>query len=186
MAGVEREPNLILIGLRGSGKSTLARALARRQGRIAIDLDDLTPGYLGCATVGEAWNLHGQGAFREAEFQALSQALAANMGAVIALGGGAPTAPGAADLIEAAIREGRAVVVYLRDTPRTLADRLRALPKGPGPSRPSLTGADPIDEIAAVFAQRDPLYSRLATRTLNDSDSLESVLDALADWPKWV
>jgi len=183
---VRPEPNLLLIGLRGSGKSTLAKALARRQRRSAIDLDDLTPIILGCATVAEAWSAHGQDAFRGAEFRALSQSLASNTGAVIALGGGTPTAPAAADLIESAAREGRAVVVYLRDSPQALADRLRSLPKGPGPSRPSLTGVDPLDEIAVVFAQRDPLYSRLATRTLNDPDSLESVLDALADWPKWV
>lgn len=179
------EPNLLLIGLRGSGKTTVARALALRQHRAFFDLDEITPTLLGCASVAEAWASRGEPAFREAESRALAQTLGAHHGAIIALGGGAPTAPGAAELIEREAQAGRARVVYLRCTPELLAARLRSIPGGPGPSRPSLTGADPIDEIATVFAQRDPLYQRLATRTLENLATLDDALAALEDWNRW-
>lgn len=179
------EPNLLLIGLRGSGKSTIARALALRQHRAFFDLDEITPTLLGCTSVSDAWRSHGEPAFREAETRALRQTLSANQGAIIALGGGAPTAPGAADLIEREARAGRARVVYLRCTPELLAQRLRSIPGGPGASRPSLTGADPIEEIGVIHAQRDPLYQRLATRTIENLASLEEALAALNDWTRW-
>ncbi len=179
------EPNLLLIGLRGSGKSTIARALALREHRAFFDLDEITPTMLGCTSVEEVWNAHGEAAFREAETRALTQTLATNSGAVIALGGGAPTAPGAAELIARETRNGRARVAYLRCEPAVLARRLRSIPGGPGPSRPSLTGADPIDEIATIYAQRDPLYQSLATRTLENLSTLDEALDALSNWKKW-
>lgn len=179
------EPNLLLIGLRGSGKSTVARALALRQHRAFFDLDEITPTLLGCTSVADAWSSHGEAAFRGAESRALSQTLGAQRGAIIALGGGGPTAPGAAELIERETRAGRARVVYLRCSPELLAQRLRSIPGGPGASRPSLTGADPIEEIATIYAQRDPLYQRLATRTLDDIATLEQALDALDGWARW-
>ncbi|HBS28645.1 MAG TPA: hypothetical protein DEB06_04140, partial [Phycisphaerales bacterium] len=53
---------------------------------------------------------------------------------------------------------------------------------GAGANRPSLTGADPIDEIAQVFAQRDALYRRLATRTLEGLTTIEDALAQLRGW----
>lgn len=185
LSPVSEEPNLLLIGLRGSGKSTLGRALALRQSRGFIDLDDVTPGVAGCASVAELWRQRGEAGFREAELRALTQTLASRRGDVIALGGGAPTAPGAADLLRREVAAGRARIVYLRCSAEELAARLRALSGGPGADRPSLTGADPIDEIPAVLAQRDDLYRSLATRTLESAHSLAEALAALEDWTRW-
>lgn len=149
-------PHLVLMGLRGSGKTTLGALAAARLGLPFVDLDDRTRALLGAASVAEAWRTRGEPAFREAEARALAAALAGPV-SVIALGGGTPTAPGAADLL----RQGRANIVYLRADASTLRARLASTIDSDA-NRPSLTGGDPLREIEAVLAQRDPLYIGLA------------------------
>lgn len=150
--------NILLIGLRGSGKSTLARLLGDALKRPTLDLDDHTPRFLNETVVADAFTKHGEAAFRAAETRALAEALK-TPAQVVALGGGTPTAPGAADLIRAEQRAQRALVVYLRADARTLRDRLA---KADNAHRPSLTGKGVLDEIEEVLAQRDPLYAALA------------------------
>ena len=150
--------NLILIGLRGSGKTTVGRLVAERLGRTFIDLDDVVAAAMGAPTVAEAWKSHGEPAFREAETTALSDMLKKG-GQVIALGGGTPTAPGAADLLRAQRSAGRVKIVYLAASARALRSRLSGTDMS---ARPSLTGADPLTEIDAVLKQRDPIYRGVA------------------------
>ncbi len=154
--------NLLLIGLRGSGKTTVGRLVAARLGWGFVDLDDVTLTYFAEKTIAEVWRRHGEAEFRLAELGALAKTLKAD-GQVVALGGGTPTAPGADEVIRRAKRggAGRAFVVYLRADEAALRTRLRAT-SGSGTNRPSLTGGDPVEEIPAVLAARDPLYRRLA------------------------
>jgi shikimate kinase len=152
----------LLIGLRGSGKSTLGAAASRRLGVPFLDLDDLTREVLGAASVSEAWNNVGERKFREAEMVALRRALATDA-RIIALGGGTPTAPGAAAIIEKERQAGHLRVIYLRATAATLRERLR----GKMHDRPSLTGDDPLAEIEKVLEARDPVYVALADEVLN-------------------
>lgn len=167
---------LILMGLRGSGKSTIGRAMAEHRGVTFADLDDATPAVLGCATVAHAWARHGEAAFRRAEVAALEAVLRRGV-EVLALGGGTPTAPGAAEALRRA-RQAGASLVYLRAQPTVLRSRL----EGSGLAhRPSLTGADPLDEIEEVFQARDPLYLGLADRVVEtDEMDAERVLRALS------
>jgi len=167
--------HLILMGLRGSGKTTLGRSLAARLQLPFIDLDARTRALLGVATVRQAFDTRGEPAFREAETQALRAALG-EPPAVIALGGGTPTAPGAAELLREAIEDSRAHLVYLRAQPATLRARLAR----DDPDRPSLTGADALDEMDAVSAARDPGYRELATAILEtDEMKPDEILDAI-------
>lgn len=152
------QPTIVLIGLRGAGKTTVARVLATRLGLTAVDLDDRTPKYAGEASVADVFSRKGEPAFREAETRALADALS-EPGIVLALGGGTPTAPGAADLLTAARVAGRAWIAYLRADAPTLAARLRSADNA---HRPSLTGAGVVEEVAALLAARDSLYREVA------------------------
>lgn len=171
--------NLLLIGLRGAGKSTVGPALAERIGASFVDLDGESARVLGCTTVADAWRTHGQEAFRRAEATALRQALRRNR-RVLALGGGTPTAPGAREAIEAAQRLGKARVAYLRCAPAELRARLAG--SGAGADRPSITGADPLEEIEAVFARRDPIYTALADLVVDSEPDRARVVETLAAW----
>ncbi len=158
--------HIVLMGLRGSGKSTLARALAHALAVPAIDLDDAVAHAAGAAGPGAAFRALGQARFRDLESALLTEHLA-RPPFVLALGGGTPTAPGAATALERAARAG-ALVVYLRATPATLRSRLAGTDLA---ARPSLTGAGVVEEIEAVFAARDPVYRGLAGLVL-ESDGL--------------
>lgn len=152
---------IILIGLRGSGKTTLGRQLAIELRMPFVDLDDHTPGELGESDVRTAFSRFGEAAFRRAERAALERVLGERP-CVLALGGGTPTAPGAAELLDQASRGG-AAVVYLRATAATLRARLERMDNT---HRPSLTGAGVLNEIDVVLAARDGLYRSLARYTV--------------------
>jgi shikimate kinase len=162
---------LILIGLRASGKTTLGKLLAEHTGRPFTDLDDLTAAGLGCGTASEALRVHGAEAFRAAELEALRRFFpTAQRDHILALGGGTPTIPDAAAMLRPH------TLIYLRAQPRTLQERLRADSR----ARPSLTGGDAVEEVPAIFAQRDALYRSLAGHIV-DTDTMiaENVLAAL-------
>lgn len=159
--------NVVLIGLRGSGKTAVGRALAEATGRTFVDLDDLSPRVLGHASVGEAWSACGEERFRQAEVRALADVLARS-DQIIALGGGTPMAPGAADLLAAHRARGAVVIVYLACAPEVLRDRLR---RADNRHRPPLLGVDPVAEVEAVCARRDPVYRALADVVVATDDT---------------
>lgn len=164
--------HVILMGLRGSGKSTLGARVAMDLGLPFQDLDDLSARILGCERVRDAFARHGEPIFRHAERAALRQALA-EPAHVIALGGGTPTAPGAADLLRAAAGRG-SLLVYLRASAPCLRARMEVEDNA---DRPSLTGIGVLDEIPEILARRDPLYRDLAGEIL-EIDGMD--LDACA------
>ncbi len=194
---------LVLIGLRGSGKTSIARLLAQRRGAPWIDLDDLTPTFVEldppASSVRDAWERAGEAAFRDAEVRALTDLLSESPAAcphparIIALGGGTPTAkrlPGptphapiatSGASAESLLRDARdrdAIrIIYLRASPGVLRARLEASDHA---SRPSLTGANFLDEIPRIYARRDPLYAAIADQTVDVDDlSPEEVCDAI-------
>ena len=169
------------MGLRGSGKSTLARAIGEHAGVASSDLDPMVLDRLGVSTVHEAWEGAGEPAFREAETSVLRDVLDGDQRCVLALGGGTPTAPGAADLLRDAMDRGLCTLVYLRLLPEQLRERLSAH----DPDWPSLTGAasgdDPLDEIREVFAARDPPYRSLAQHEYAPIYSIDQDARAILD-----
>lgn len=162
---MEGTPFILLIGLRGSGKSTIGRRLSEMTGRAFVDLDDLALARSGWSSIAEIWRREGERAFRALEVAALRETLARGDGAVVALGGGTPTAVGAEGLLRDARERGAAVIVYLRAAPSTLRARL-AREGGADERRPSLTGGDPLEEIERVHGERDGLYRSLADHVL--------------------
>ena len=121
------------------------------------DLDDRTARLVGATTAGEALRGVGEVAFRAAEATALASVLSEHP-RVLALGGGTPTAPGAAEMISRAREERRVFVVFLDPPLDVLANRLRA----EAGDRPSLTGRGVVEEIEELAAKRRPLYAALA------------------------
>ncbi|MCH9058908.1 MAG: shikimate kinase [Planctomycetes bacterium] len=163
------ERTVLLMGLRGSGKSTIGREFAAASGRTFIDLDELTLVRLGTESVAEAWARFGESAFRAAERDELDRVLRSRPSgrAVVALGGGTPTAPGADDLIRGAVASGRVSALYLRAQPDTLRARLAGSDHS---DRPSLTGAGTLAEVEQVFNARDGLYREIASSVIETDD----------------
>jgi shikimate kinase len=162
------------MGLRGSGKTTVGRLLADRLDLDFTDLDDVVAERLGCATVAEAWHAFGQERFRIEESAALRHRLGRR--GVLALGGGTPTAPGAAESLRDATDSRVTRLIYLRALPAVLRDRLRMTDIA---SRPSITGGAPLDEIDKVFGQRDGLFEKLATQVIDAGQRPVEVVDQL-------
>ncbi len=178
---------IALMGLRGSGKSTLGAMLAHRLGRPFIDLDDVTAATLReahgldpASTIGDMFQSLGEPAFREAEAAALRGLLdAGEPTLILALGGGTPTAPGAAKAMQAAKETGRLRIVWLHLPPETLAARIESDDLS---NRPALMGADPVSEMHAVYEARRACFESLASETIElDGLTIDQAMDLLID-----
>ncbi len=168
---------LALVGPRCAGKSTLARVAAARFGLPALDLDELLlaerafdEAATGADSAGALLAAVGEPAFRARESAALARLVDAASPCVLATGGGAVVAPAN----RALLRE-RFLVAFLDAPAAVLAARLRA---DPAP-RPSLTGADPAEELERVLAERRSSYEEVADLTLDAAASPPALAAAL-------
>jgi shikimate kinase len=151
-------PRAVLIGLPGTGKTTTGKCLARRLGVAFADSDQLVESRAG-RNVSEIFAASGEPAFRAAEAEAITAALAGFDG-VLALGGGAILAASTRRALSAAA----VPVVLLRARHATLVRRV-----GPAVERPLLAG-DPPARLAQLAAERGPLYRQVATLVV-DTDA---------------
>jgi len=141
---------VVLLGYMTSGKSTVGQALARRLEWDFLDFDVEIEHRAG-ATVREVIAERGEEAFREME-AALTEEVAELPGVVLAPGGGWITRPERLDRLGA-----RTLSVWLRVSVEETVRRLNA----DGIDRPFRGHPDPRALIAAMIAEREPLY-RLA------------------------
>ncbi|MEW6070972.1 MAG: shikimate kinase [Planctomycetota bacterium] len=159
-----------LVGLRCTGKTSVGRSLAVRLGRPFVDLDERTAARGRAAgwtapAAGDLLAAAGLAEFRRLEADALDEvldaALAAGEPIVLATGGG---------VVETPRCRGRlardAVVAWLTAGVEELGRRLRSDPT----ARPSLTGADPVAELAVLLKRRAPLFREVATWTIDCGD----------------
>ena len=152
---------VVLIGPRASGKTSVGRLLAERWGVPFSDSDAVVEISAG-RTVAE---LLADGELRRWERDIFPGLLGKGEG-VVALGGGAVLWDGLA----AAVRGW--AVVWLDADPAVLGDRIRHDPV----ERPSLTGAEPAEEVAQVMRERRPFYDALADLHIDTSrDDLETI-----------
>ena len=154
-----------LVGPRCSGKTSVGRVLARTVHWPFVDLDDEIAAAHAAARgieripgVGEVFAEIGEPAFRELEERVLRERIARGGPIVMACGGGVVESRAARELLAS-----RASCVWLRISATELARRMRADPT----PRPSLTGADPVEEIATVLERREPLYAEVASITVD-------------------
>ncbi len=156
---------ITLTGFMGSGKTTVGKVLADFLGCPFMDLDDLIVKKAG-KSIPEIFAQDGESAFRQLEARLLRQTVEkyTENTVVLALGGGAVTAPASAALL----RE-KTVCIYLRASLETLLQRL----EGETAGRP-LADASLADRLAA----REPLYEQTA-HVIIDTDGLSP--DEVAD-----
>jgi shikimate kinase len=166
--------NVALIGYRGTGKTTVGRLLADRLGFDFADADAELERRLG-RTIAELFASGREPLFRDEEERTVAE-LTARTGLVLATGGGAVLR----EASRAALRRF-GPVVWLRAEPEVLAERLRA----DRAARPALTSAGTLAEIAAVLAEREPIYRAVADVAIETGGRpvetvVEAILTALA------
>ena len=163
---------IVLTGFMGAGKTTVGRLLAARLNWDFLDLDAHLEART-ALTVPEIFALHGEAHFRRLESSALVNALSRSQ-TILALGGGTPEILTNRLLLE---QTPGTVTVFLNAPFPTLFDRciLQEV------DRPVL--ADPA-QAELRFAQRLPLYRRLARHTVDTAaqsphETAETLLAAL-------
>lgn len=153
--------SILLVGYRGSGKSTIGRKLADRLWQRFVDTDELIVRRAG-KSIREIFEQDGEAAFREIEHQVLHEALLLE-DHVVAAGGGAILREDNRQAIQAAGHR----VIYLKCDPDVLAERIESDP-ATALNRPPLTaGRTSADEVAAVLADREPLYRQVMDAELD-------------------
>lgn len=155
--------NVVLIGMPGSGKSTIAALLAERLHRPVLDSDAQVVETAGMS-IPDIFAARGENAFRAQETAALA-ALGKRSGAVLATGGGC------------VCREENYPLLHQNGTILWLQRDLARLPKD---GRPISRRSD----LAALYAQREPLYARFADAVIDNNgtpeETVRKILEVLA------
>jgi shikimate kinase len=143
-------PNLVLVGPMGAGKTSIGKRLAARLGLVFVDCDQRLEELTG-APVPVIFECEGEAGFRAREAQLIAE-LMRGRGQLVATGGGAVLSP--ANRRE--LRAG-AFVVHL---PVGFDEQLERLARDR--SRPLLAVPDRRARLAALAAERGPLYREVA------------------------
>lgn len=145
---------IALTGFMGSGKTSVGRLVADALGCPFLDLDEIIVKKTG-RSIPEIFKADGEKGFRRLEKDALEKTVTkyAENTAVLALGGGTVTVPGAVKLLQE-----KTLCIYLQADIDTLIGRLEGQTEG----RPL---AD--DNMAGRLAQREPLYQEAAHVTID-------------------
>lgn len=164
-------PALILVGPPGSGKSTVGRMAAERLGLEFRDFDDDIERVHGIPA-GELVVKLGREKFQESEREILADLLPRHNG-VLSLGGGTPTAPGVAELLEPYH------VVFLDVNLEQLLKR-----EGLVTLHPWLL-PNPRAHLRELLNNRRPVYTAVSSATIPTSDRTpeEVLADVLATLP---
>jgi shikimate kinase len=170
--------HLVLIGLRGAGKTTVGRLLSTRGHRQFFDLDDLVLRRLGADSVRAVFEGPGESVWRAGEAASCAALFDAPLPpAVIALGGGAPMLDQVATTLQAARRDGRAIVIHLRCPSSVAGERLG---RAPG-DRTSLTGLGVTQELDELARVRGPRYEELADAAVDASAAPDVVAASIEE-----
>lgn len=149
--------NIYFVGMMGAGKTTIGRQLARHLKKRFVDCDHEVEARTG-VRIPVIFEIEGEAGFRRREAQVLNE-LTCERDLVLATGGGVVLSAENRERLKAT-----GFVVYLCVPPaesyaRTRRDR----------NRPLLQVADPHARLAALHAQRDPLYREIADIVIDSS-----------------
>ena len=159
---------LILIGPPGCGKSTVGAALAQKLIIDFIDTDVAIEASYG-QKISDIFVDKGEEFFRDLEFKVLDQSLMKE-DCVLSLGGGAPIAARAQELLKSA----KTPIFFLDVSLAVAAPRV-----GFNRDRPLLLG-NPRAQWQSLAETRRPIYESLASFVIKvDAMSVEEVVDAI-------
>lgn len=151
----------------GSGKTSVGRLVADALGCLFVDLDQVIE-KKAQKSIPQIFAQEGEAGFRKMEKQVLEQTVKkyAESTAVLALGGGTVTVPGAVALLQE-----KTLCIYLQASLESIRQHLEGHTEG----RPL---AD--ENLAARLAAREPLYRQAAHLTLEtDGLSPEQIADEI-------
>ena len=158
---------IALTGFMGSGKTSVGRLVADALGCLFVDLDEVIE-KKAQKGIPQIFADEGEAGFRKREKLALEQTVKkyAESTAVLALGGGTVTVPGAVALLQE-----KTLCIYLQASLESIQQHLEGHTEG----RPL---AD--ENLAARLAAREPLYRQAAHLTLGtDGLSPEQIADEI-------
>lgn len=156
---------IILIGMKGCGKSTVGKLLAEKLNIQFIELDDeLEKLHFQTKkekfTYREIYKKYGQAYFRKLETSALKNLKGAseNTSYILACGGGTPL-----NMINKKIIIKLGKIIYLKPDIEALLERIvtNGIPEFFSDSQ------NPKKSLTELLKVRDPIYSKLADKTLN-------------------
>jgi shikimate kinase len=168
--------NIVLIGYRCTGKTGVGKILACKLEKDFVDTDALIEDRAGCS-IETMVSKTGWDHFRMIEKEMIECAsMKGNL--IIATGGGAVMDE---ENMKNLKRNGW--IVWLKGNPDILKERMEKARKE-GDIRPSLTGADVLEEIRHMLHLRMPLYEQAAshvvdTSALNMKEVAASIMEAL-------
>ncbi|MEI7540191.1 MAG: shikimate kinase [Actinomycetes bacterium] len=161
-------PRVILIGPPGCGKSTVGAALAQHLELSFIDTDVQVESNFG-QSISDIFVDKGEDFFRELEYQVLKEALT-NQDCILSLGGGAPIAQRAQDLLH----DVTAPIIFLDVSLAVAAPRV-----GFNRDRPLLL-SNPRAQWQALAETRRPIYESLATTIIKvDGMSVDQLVTSI-------
>ncbi len=167
---------LVFIGFASSGKSTIGKAVAEELSFQFIDLDEQIEilyrhEHAQQKTCRAIYRDRGASGFATLEATALIR-LEAQENFILATGGGAPLTK-----VNQPILKALGPVVYLFASPETIQDRMlhKGLPA-------SIGGSSNFAAIQEHYAQRDPIYQRLADTIIQtDNKSIPTIVREVLD-----
>jgi shikimate kinase len=173
----KRGHGIVLIGFMGAGKSSVGRILARMTGLARFDTDELVTVRFG-RTISQIFAEPGEGAFREAETEAL-RSLPDKGQAIIVTGGGIVLRRE-----NLALLRKLGTIVYLSADEKTLFARISRRS-----TRPLLQTPDPRATMIELLAARLPLYREAAavevdTSRLTHDEVAGKVLQDVEDYDR--
>jgi XRE family aerobic/anaerobic benzoate catabolism transcriptional regulator len=159
-----------LVGLRGAGKSSIGARLAKRLRVPFVELDELVvrEAQMELATIFE---IHGERYYRAIEREVLRKVLEDGKPRVVATGGSIVTDPETWGLLRS-----RARTVWLKAKPQEHWQRVVAQ----GDVRPMRERPRAMNELRALLASREPLYSEADAIVDTSGHTIERVVERCA------
>ncbi|MEO1536519.1 MAG: shikimate kinase [Pseudomonadota bacterium] len=166
-----------MVGMMGAGKTAIGTALAKRLGVPFLD-SDAEISKAANMTITEIFERDGETFFRDRESEVISRLLD-GAPCILSTGGGAFLRPENRQMIAE-----RGAALWLRAELELLWQRVRHKT-----TRPLLRTSDPRATLAAIQAERDPIYAHAdivvdAAFDLSIDEMTDRVIDRLAQHPE--